>query len=168
MSPSCHCICPGTGDVGSYSSGPVIETTPCSHTVGGFAKRWYVTHTATGTSPCVPFYNATWLCDNDAIGTGCYRQTATLRRSSRVALCPTFAGIGIIAYINASTVGADSVLAVTVGTFANFWTFSKVFVGQKVPGTSSHVLDIQSPPGGDPLAVGGGFASGSTVTVIPF
>ena len=168
MSPSCHCICPGSGGVGSSSPGSVIETTPCSHTVRGFANRWYVTHTATGTSPCVPFYNATWLCDDDFVGDGCSRRTTTLKRSSRVALCPTFPGFGTIAFINAGSVGADSFIQVSVHTFANFWTFQKIYVGQKADGTASQVLDIVAPPGGDPLAVGGGFASGATVTVIPF
>lgn len=168
MSPSCHCICPGSGGVGSSSSGTVIATSTCSHTVAGLALRWYAVHTATGTSTCTPHYNATWLCDNDALGTGCYRETATLRRSSRVAGCITFAGIGKICYITVGTVGADSSISLVVSTFANSWTFTKTYVGQKVNGTVTQVLDIVSPPGGDALAVGGGFASGSTVTLIPF
>lgn len=62
MSPSCHCICPGTGEV--YSS-PTIETvTGCVRCTGGIGPRRYRLDISGATGPCSSFYNGSFLLIN--------------------------------------------------------------------------------------------------------
>lgn len=71
MSPSCHCICPGTGDVGSYSS-QSADTIACTHCAVA-ARRWSVTFThpsATSAACCCSSYTGAFTLTHIG-GTAC-------------------------------------------------------------------------------------------------